>query len=300
MKNPLKYITLLSSLVLMNSCGQITAPDQSTVKFSPFAHDPDFLIAKVKQDPMEVCIGIYSSDSGTKQRAIDSIQWSLSQWLTAARSGTTGFVTSQPARIVEGCTPDTDLVVSVGDVVNNSDHSPRPGEEDRSYCAFDGGGIPHCRIYSYATRMTYLHELGHAFGLGDTYREGTWDPKEAQPRSVMWNQYNFTQLEQDDVDGIRFLYCQAFRGECAAENNPNRFLKPGFYAYIAQTGKTWSDFSHDVYRDQTIYRVDSQGRVCAIPNADVARRLGAYGNVRMLWNFDPSAASSAPVTTCQG
>ncbi len=56
---------------------------------------------------------------------------------------------------------------------------------------------------------TLLHELGHAFGLGDTYIEGVWTCQPGQPPSIMCRipPYN-PRLEKDDIEGITFLFCK--------------------------------------------------------------------------------------------
>lgn len=50
-----------------------------------------------------------------------------------------------------------------------------------------------------------LHEMGHAYGLDDTYIEGVWSCQTGQPSSVMCNA-TFSQLQDDDVAGFRQLF----------------------------------------------------------------------------------------------
>ena len=59
--------------------------------------------------------------------------------------------------------------------------------------------------------LTYLHEFGHAFGLGDNYIEGVWSCKDGQyVKSVMCNQWSAPDLTADDIRGIQYRYCGAF------------------------------------------------------------------------------------------
>jgi hypothetical protein len=53
---------------------------------------------------------------------------------------------------------------------------------------------------------TVLHEIGHNFGLMDTYIEGVWTCEENQPSSVMCDGV-FSELQPDDIEAIREEYC---------------------------------------------------------------------------------------------
>ena len=59
--------------------------------------------------------------------------------------------------------------------------------------------------------LTYLHEFGHAFGLGDNYIEGVWTCKDGQyVKSVMCNQWSAPNLTADDIRGMKYRYCGEF------------------------------------------------------------------------------------------
>ena len=59
--------------------------------------------------------------------------------------------------------------------------------------------------------LVYLHEFGHAFGLGDTYIEDVWTCKDGQYTfSVMCDHEETPQLTADDIRGIKYQYCKAF------------------------------------------------------------------------------------------
>ena len=64
----------------------------------------------------------------------------------------------------------------------------------------------------FALQRLVMHELGHLFGLADTYSEADFQTPIGQPYSIMQGFYSrkegatFIDLLQDDKDGIRFLW----------------------------------------------------------------------------------------------
>ncbi|MGE0171963.1 MAG: hypothetical protein AB7T49_04225 [Oligoflexales bacterium] len=51
-----------------------------------------------------------------------------------------------------------------------------------------------------------LHEVGHAFGLGDLYIDGSANPQQRQPeKSVMNDPYRY-KIQPDDIEGLIHLY----------------------------------------------------------------------------------------------
>ncbi len=62
---------------------------------------------------------------------------------------------------------------------------------------------------------TVLHELGHVFGIGDTYVEGVWTCHPGQQNSVMCGSGGlFSTLQPDDINAISEVYCMAFPAQC--------------------------------------------------------------------------------------
>lgn len=57
----------------------------------------------------------------------------------------------------------------------------------------------------YAERIV-LHEMGHMFGLADTYTEPGYQQPINQPPGIMNNLYAVPGLTSDDIDGARALY----------------------------------------------------------------------------------------------
>lgn len=57
----------------------------------------------------------------------------------------------------------------------------------------------------YAEKIV-LHEMGHMFGLADTYTEPGYQQPISQPIGIMNNLYSVPGLTQDDIDGARALY----------------------------------------------------------------------------------------------
>ncbi len=64
-----------------------------------------------------------------------------------------------------------------------------------------------------------FHEFGHALGLADTYENGTSGRcQPGQPQSLMCN-ISFDQLQQDDVDGITYIFKRVFPNEQPPQDN---------------------------------------------------------------------------------
>lgn len=51
-----------------------------------------------------------------------------------------------------------------------------------------------------------LHEMGHMFGLSDTYSEAGYQQPIGQPSGIMNNLYGVSGLTEDDVNGANALY----------------------------------------------------------------------------------------------
>jgi len=61
-----------------------------------------------------------------------------------------------------------------------------------------------------------LHELGHQYGLGDTYTEASYQTPEGQPQSIMNRTWEVSDFTQDDIDAIRHIWWMVRTGS----NNP--------------------------------------------------------------------------------
>ncbi len=92
------------------------------------------------------------------------------------------------------------------------------------------------RFISKFAFTTALHEFGHAFGLSDTYIIGYDEKKHldkstnsdshtfgSQPRSIMNDPYNYTELQEDDKDGIVWLYEHHFTRAKRVDECPNGY-----------------------------------------------------------------------------
>ena len=91
-----------------------------------------------------------------------------------------------------------------------------PGTNGRSYYSSQEEEVVlfEQRVNNY---QTYLHEFGHALGLGDVYIEGVWTCQDGQyVNSVMCNPYTTEFLTADDIRGVRHSYCNTFTRLCNA------------------------------------------------------------------------------------
>jgi hypothetical protein len=61
-----------------------------------------------------------------------------------------------------------------------------------------------------------LHELGHQFGLGDTYTEASYQTPVGQPAAVMNRTWEVSDFTQDDIDAVRHIWWMVRTGS----NNP--------------------------------------------------------------------------------
>lgn len=238
--------------------------------------DSKNLITRFHKDAVNVCLGVFSNVPNIRAKSELLIRDAILQWADAIRPST-NFALPRHVTFFENCPADYDLKISIGDDVLDPDHEIV--DVDRSYCSNDGPTW-HCRIWAQAKPSTYVHEVGHALGLFDTYAEDTQTVKDGHAESIMNLSYKFTALQPDDIAGARFLHCQAFPDGCRGEGNSNLYIEDGFYASTS----VWKDFVNDSYAGQAIYQVIS-GNICHLTESQANSR-GAYGRTRLLFKPD--------------
>ncbi len=278
----LRLLSLLSISFLI-SCG--TGKDTaSSVKFEPATLDDHMLINRVHNQRIEVCVGDYANLTANPQLRAEvhqKIEQAIQGWLDPLRQGfpNTHFAKS----IAFACSRRPDLVASIGIDI----YPPIANDTSRAYCTIGSYETPHCRIRAHDPFGVYLHEIGHAFGMLDTYVEGSWGPKEGQVVATM-NESSLGYLTDDDKAGIRFLFCQYNPGHCRERGSADMWLPDGFYAapYIHH-GSRNEDYVADKYIGQPLYRIQG-GTMCHIVDTEQAIRFGAWGHVRKFWSFDLS------------
>ena len=88
----------------------------------------------------------------------------------------------------------------------------------------------------YSGYSTILHELGHAFGLGDTYDSSGC--KFGQPNSIMCgSKREFPELQSDDINGVKFVFCRFHKSRFSACEAILATSRPGPVPQIGTNGK---------------------------------------------------------------
>ncbi len=200
---------------LLSGCG--SSDQDSQTKFNVLANP--HLIGKVKDGTLTIDVGGANLPAkGAARDALDAdIRRAVAKWV-------------EPLAIF-GHDPNPSV---------NITHCSDPDEKNNLACLklpFFSFFKPDLRFYiekdirSYYTNGTIhldpkggfdtiLHEMGHAFGLGDTYAEGGWfcdihhGKFAPSSTSVMCNA-DFSDLQTDDIAGIQHLYCQKFPSDCS-------------------------------------------------------------------------------------
>jgi hypothetical protein len=99
-----------------------------------------------------------------------------------------------------------------------------------------------------------LHELGHAFGLGDTYAEGSRGPRPGQPDSVMAGGRTYLRLQPDDTLGIQQVFCEVHPDLCIKRFESSEFYCRGDNLYLGDFNRDGKSDSlcHDAHGEITI------------------------------------------------
>jgi hypothetical protein len=170
----------------LTACGEVP-PSSSQPLYR--AADPAYagLIKYVQEPVLKICY----SDSTNSTTRPDMVAKKVMKWIDALRE-----VSDKPlAGSVEIVAPDAEChgKVYVGG------YSP-------AYTNMGTTPIVHINYSGwYGSSTVTLHELGHAFGLLDTYNGGGGSCQGNQPDSVMcWASYE--DLQEDDIAGIRAVW----------------------------------------------------------------------------------------------
>ena len=109
-------------------------------------------------------------------------------------------------------------------------------------------------LYAGDTAKAVLHELGHAFGLSDTYDERTGKRRPGQPDSVMAGGRTYSRLQPDDMLGIQQVFCEAHEELCIKRFESSEFYCRGPNLYLGDfNGDGKSDsLCHDAHGEITI------------------------------------------------
>ena len=178
--------TMLLVFAALSGCGEHTketSPSQYIIGNSSTAG----ITRKVQAETIRIC---YSDSSDSAQHRQDT-QDGVMQWIDALRE-----ISKEPlAKTVElvGSNAPCEAKLYVG---NYSPAYTQMGSTPSVHINYQGW---------YGSQTVTLHELGHAFGLLDTYNGRGGSCRSGQPDSVMcWAK--FETLQPDDIDGVRAVF----------------------------------------------------------------------------------------------
>jgi hypothetical protein len=165
------------------ACGRTEQRNFSDVKYRLASPLNAGLTRQVKNETIRVCY----SDASNSAAHRNDVEFAILEWIRPLRSQSDTPLTNAVKLVSRG--QPCDVAVSVGN------YSP-------AYT--DMGNLPSVHINSsgwYGSKTVTLHEMGHAFGLLDTYNGRGGSCQTGQPESVMCRA-SFTALKADDELGI--------------------------------------------------------------------------------------------------
>jgi hypothetical protein len=181
----------LVSFAVLAGCGQ-ARPSTSSEQY--YVLDPAYfgVIKHVKEDSIAICVDGMTKTEQWSEWTVTSVK----HWLDTIRSLSTTPVATD-VRLVgsdEGACRTADAEV---------DLSP---QNFRAYTNIGARPVIHVSRQDARSGHVILHELGHAFGLDDTYNKPDTN---RQPDSVM-KTATFDAPQADDIAGMKDLYGQAY------------------------------------------------------------------------------------------
>ncbi len=182
---------------------ELAAQDEDEGLQPQFTTTTGILMSHIRDTSLR--IGVDYEDPGRftntqKNKFKEHIRNAIRAWLNPLRSMYGG-----------GLITNSILIYDVTNSSNSVDLTVRfPDENGRA--SYNAGAK---EIVMHANRndsyMRYLHEFGHAFGLGDAYIEGIWTCQAGQyTQSVMCDDNAVVDLTADDLRGIKYNYCRTF------------------------------------------------------------------------------------------
>jgi hypothetical protein len=176
-----------------------TGTDASQLHFLTIGQGYSGLVAKVKQPVLRACT------YNTPYAIDDGIPDATLKWIEPLRKLTSAKLTKKVEVSVNGKTGCDFYVVSRSGTHANTEVTENP------VVNLDTDGY-------FASYNVLLHELGHAFALGDTYyngQSGLCQP--GQPQAVMCNT-SFSALQPDDITGVQSIFKRTFPNDKPGPN----------------------------------------------------------------------------------
>lgn len=190
---------LTSFTLALTACGKLKS-NHSELQYRAFGRSASFL---TKQNISVCLVNEGGIDSSVIQRISNDIPMSIQEWVQPIQSFSSSVSTN-----VSVSTVATDTSCGVYDLLVRV-----KGLQGRAYVQ---GGVMH--LFGSSEYGTVLHELGHIFGLADTYVEGQWRCERGQPSSAMCSHFETGgRLTSDDIEGIINRYCDLNPAACESQ-----------------------------------------------------------------------------------
>lgn len=204
--------TALLLFQVLTACAAETASEyDAELQMQPFILLPGSgVLEYVKEgSTFRVCIAGDEVSAANVDRHINDVRWAIRSWLrAAAQASNAQLISSRDIPFIVGgadglCEGDSELKVRFWLQTN-------PAFPDKVAMAggdrlevWPGGDDPH----------VILHEIGHHFGLNDTY-DGRGGCQPGQPDSVMCEMSRSTTLMDDDIAGVQAAFCRRYPEDC--------------------------------------------------------------------------------------
>ncbi len=247
MKNWQRFATGCALTGMLSGC-MAEVDDESAIatetqEFKGFSMNPNYLMDRIAmEDTIIVCLtGSNVTSSNFNQRK-QSIINAMMPWINAAKGAAVSPPSFDSSDIYfhSGSTchdqPDIDIIWNTG---------------AGGHLVTQPNGYIRVELSQYPSTHDLLHEMGHVFGLHDTYWQGHTGCLPGQPESVMCgrsvsNGTGFTTLQSDDIRGVQEIYCVA--NPSASECNLREEWGGGWCSHA--NGRLFvGDFNGDGNRD---------------------------------------------------
>lgn len=197
---------------VLAGCGSHKTSDSSS-KFLLIHNEGHGLMPKMSSKVLRVCL-LVSDDSSTSVKGMDQTEWSrwivsaIRKWQAPIKDLTGKAIENELKFLVakDGCSRDVASNSNISDLTVSVEK-----KLERSY--YNLGGI-HLGLSDLPNvEAILLHEMGHAFGLADAYKERGGCKLGLPPSVMCMSPRVYEDLQSDDIAGVQRSYCDTFSQE---------------------------------------------------------------------------------------